>query len=106
MTAAGAAFAEDAVRPNDFPTSARVDYVLGCMASNGDDRLVMEKCACSIDQIAGRIPYKDYEKIETIMRMRQAQGERAAVFREVPWIKDAVDRFRQLQVEADLVCFK
>lgn len=90
---------------NDFPTAARVDYVLGCMAANGQDQLVMAKCSCSIDYIAERMPYVEYTEIETIKRMRLVPGERAGIFRDVPRIRDALDYFQLLQVEADLQCF-
>ena len=90
---------------NDFPTAARVDYVIGCMAANGQDQLVMSKCSCSIDYIAERMSFAEYTEIETIKRMRLVPGERAGVFRDVPRIRDALDRFQLLQVEADLQCF-
>ncbi len=90
---------------NDFPTAARVDYVIGCMAANGQDQLVMSKCSCSIDYIAERMSYVEYTEIETIKRMRLVPGERAGVFRDVPGVRDALDYFQLLQVEADLQCF-
>lgn len=90
---------------NDFPTAARVDYVIGCMAANGQDQIVMAKCACSVDYIASQMSYADYVEIETIKRMRLVPGERAIVFRDVPETRDALDHFQMLQVEADLQCF-
>ena len=90
---------------NDFPTAARVDYVIGCMAANGQDQIVMAKCACSIDYIAAQMSYAEYTEIETIKRMRLVPGERAGIFRDVPQMRDALDQFQLLQVEADLQCF-
>ena len=90
---------------NDFPTTARVDYVLGCMAVNGQTQLIMAKCACSIDYIADRMSFAEYTEIETIKRMRPMPGERASLFRDVPGMTDALDRFQLIQVEADLQCF-
>ena len=90
---------------NDFPTAARVDYVIGCMAANGQDQIIMSKCACSIDYIAERMTFAEYTEIETIKRMRLVAGERAGIFREVPRITDAMNHFQLLQVEADLQCF-
>ena len=94
-----------AAMANDFPTAARVDYVIGCMAANGQDQLVMAKCSCSIDYIAERMTFAEYTEIETIKRMRLVPGERAGVFRDVPGVRDALDQFQLLQVEADLQCF-
>ena len=94
-----------AAAANDFPTAARVDYVIGCMAANGQDQIVMAKCACSIDYIASQMSYAEYTEIETIKRMRLVPGERAGLFRDVPQMRDALDQFQLLQVEADLQCF-
>jgi hypothetical protein len=91
--------------PNDYPTSARVDYVIGCMATNGQTQEAMERCSCSIDHIAKAIPYNSFVQLETIRRMQDMPGERAMLFRGVGWIKDLQDRFRLAQVEADLECF-
>lgn len=102
---AAAALSAGPATANDFPTAARVDYVIGCMASNGQDQLVMAKCACSVDYIAEQMSFADYTEIETIKRMRLVAGERASLFREVPRVRDALDRFQLLQVEADLQCF-
>jgi len=40
---------------NDYPTAARADYVIGCMAANGNTREALLKCSCAIDTIAGRL---------------------------------------------------
>jgi hypothetical protein len=90
---------------NDYPTATRVDYVLGCMATNGQDYLTMEKCACSIDVIASLMPYPEYERVETILRMRERRGELGVLFRSESGMEAAVQEFKQAQVEADLRCF-
>src|SRR5262252_2642587 len=45
---------------NDYPTTARVDFVFGCMKANGETRQVLEQCSCSIDVIATILPYERY----------------------------------------------
>jgi hypothetical protein len=92
-------------KANDYPTAARVDYVIGCMATNGQTQEAMARCSCSIDRIAETIPYKDFVQLETVRRLQDAPGERAGLFRSVGWIKELQDRFRLAQVEADLECF-
>jgi hypothetical protein len=42
--------------PNDYPTAARADYVLGCMAANNNTRQALLQCSCAIDVIAGLLP--------------------------------------------------
>ena len=105
MMAASTGHAADANDTSDYPTSARVDYVIGCMATNGQTQEAMERCSCSIDHIAKTIPYNSFVQLETIRRMQDMPGERAMLFRGVGWIKDLQDRFRLAQVEADLECF-
>ena len=100
LVGVGAARAEDG-----YPTYARVDYVFGCMAANGQNQEVMRKCSCSIDEIAARFPYDKYVAIETARVMQDAPGERASLVRGAAWIKDLQEEFRQIQVAADLKCF-
>ena len=90
---------------NDYPTSARADYVFGCMAANGQTRQDLEKCSCSIDVIASIIPYEAYVAGETVLRMRQSQGERMAIFRNAEGAKSAVTELRRAQAEAEIRCF-
>jgi len=105
LIAASAGHAADPNDPTNYPTSARVDYVIGCMATNGQTQEAMERCSCSIDHIAKTIPYNSFVQLETIRRMQDMPGERAMIFRSVGWIKDLHERFRLPQVEADLECF-
>ena len=66
---------------NDYPTSARADYVFACMKANGETREILEKCSCSIDVIASIIPYDRYVTTETILSMSQVTGPVGSEFR-------------------------
>lgn len=90
---------------NDYPTVVRADYVFGCMASNGQTRAVLEKCACSIDVIATIVPYDTYIEAETILSMRQQAGERMSIFRTSPEFQGIVSTLRRAQAEAEIRCF-
>jgi hypothetical protein len=91
---------------HDYPTAALAEYVFGCMASNGENPQVLEKCACSIDVIASVMPYDEYVAGETVLRMRQMRGgEKAALFRDTTMAKTAIDQLRRAQIEAELRCF-
>ena len=95
-----------AAHGNDFPTTARADYVLGCMAANGNTRIALERCACSIDAIAEQLPYDCYEAADTALRMQAGNlGERAAAFRDPPQARAEVEALRRAQAEATLRCF-
>ena len=45
---------------NDYPTSARAEYVFACMKTNGDTREALDQCSCSIDVVASLLPYDAY----------------------------------------------
>ncbi|MDN3523377.1 hypothetical protein [Halomonas ramblicola] len=90
---------------NDYPTETRVDYVLGCMAANGDSYLTMQKCSCSIDVIAEHLNYEEYEAAATIMSLQDKRGELGVLFRTEPGMQDRLRELRQAQADANLRCF-
>ncbi len=103
-----AAAAQPAAPVNDYPTSARADYVLGCMAANGNKREALFQCSCAIDTIAALLPYGDYEMAETALSLQAGGGVggRVGLFRDPPEIKAVVERLRAAQAEANLTCFR
>jgi NADPH-dependent ferric siderophore reductase len=90
---------------NDYPTTARADYVFACMKSNGETRQALEQCSCSIDIIASLLPYDRYVTAETVLSMAQAQGRLGAEFRSTEEAKAAVDDLQRAQAEAEVRCF-
>jgi hypothetical protein len=103
------AMADDAVKESDnrdYPTAAKVDYVIGCMASNGQTYEMLQKCSCSIDFIAKSMPYDEYERVSTLLSLQQMAGAgRNAVYKNSTWSKDAVSNLRDIQAESTLRCF-
>ena len=94
----------DADTANDYPTFNRADYVFGCMQVNGNTRLALERCSCSIDVIASILPFKVYEEAETIMSIRQRGGESVAQFNR-PESQAIITQLKQAQIEGELRCF-
>jgi hypothetical protein len=90
---------------NDYPTSARADYVFGCMKANGETQEILQKCSCSIDVIASIIPYDRYVTTETILSMSQVTGPVGSEFRSTEPARLAVQEFRRAQAEAEVRCF-
>jgi hypothetical protein len=88
-----------------YPTEALADYVIGCMAANGQTQDSLRRCSCSIDTIAAVLPYDDYVKAQTVIAMRGQGGERAALFTDVPQLRAMAQKLRAAQVEADFRCF-
>lgn len=102
LFAAAPAWAEDV---NDYPTSARADYVFGCMKANGDTRLALEQCSCSIDVIASILPYENYVSAETVASIDQQAGQIGAMMRNTGTARDMVETLRRAQAEAQVRCF-
>jgi hypothetical protein len=103
LTAAAAvAYADDA---NDYPTSARSEYVFGCTKANGETRQSIEQCSCSIDIIASLLPYDRYVTAETVLSMSQVRGNLGTQFRSSEQAKTALDDLRRAQAEAEVRCF-
>jgi hypothetical protein len=90
---------------NDYPTDARADYVIGCMASNGETQEMLRRCSCSIDVIASLVPYEHYAKAGTILSLAQMRSEAASLFREGQWSQSVLEELRRAQIEADFRCF-
>lgn len=90
---------------NDYPTTARADYVFACMKPNGDTRQSLERCSCSIDVIAGILPYEKYVEAETVASLTQQAGQIGGMMRGLDQAKDLIDALRRAQAEAQLRCF-
>jgi hypothetical protein len=90
---------------NDYPTSARAEYVFACMNTNGGTREALDQCSCSIDVIASLIPYDAYVAGETVASMNQAGGQIGSEFRGAAVARDALARLRRAQAEAEVRCF-
>ena len=104
--ASGTAAAQDvAERFNDYPTEARADYVFACMQTNGQNRDMLRRCSCSIDEIAAILPYEKYLEAETVLSMRRVGGERMAYFQSAAPSQAMVADLRRAQAEAEIVCF-
>lgn len=96
-----------ATDPHDYPTADRADYVLGCMAANGNSRPALLKCSCAIDKIARAMSFADYEKAQTALGMLAGGGVggRTGLFRDPPELKQVIEKLHRAQADADLQCF-
>jgi hypothetical protein len=101
-TGAMPAAAEEA---NDYPTSARAEYVFGCLKANGETRQAIEQCSCSIDVVASLLPYDRYVEAETVLSMSQVRSTLAGQFRSSPQAASLLNDLRRAQAEAEVRCF-
>jgi hypothetical protein len=90
---------------NDYPTSARVEYVFGCLKAKGETRQVIEQCSCSIDVVASLVPYERYVTAETVLSMSQVRGNLGGQFRTSEQAASALNDLRRAQAEAEVRCF-
>jgi len=102
MTTAAIGYAQQA---NDYPTSARAEYVFGCLKANGETRQAIEQCSCSIDVIASLLPYDRYVTAETVLSMSQVRGNLGGEFRSSAQATNALNDLRRAQAEAEVRCF-
>jgi hypothetical protein len=89
---------------NDYPTSARADYVFGCMAVNGQTQEALNQCSCAIDVVASILPYSDYVSAETVLRMQQEKSFLAMEF-QTDAAKQIVRHLREAEAEGEMRCF-
>lgn len=92
---------------NDFPTQARVEFVLSCMDERGGQSYdSLYPCICVIDRIAAGMPYREYTAAETLSFLFGTPGERGGIFRDAaPQSRERIGRFRALREEAETACF-
>jgi hypothetical protein len=89
---------------NDYPTSARADYVFGCMAVNGQSHEMLDRCYCAIDIVASILPYDGYVAAETVLRMQQEKSFLAMEFNTAS-AKQIVRHLREAEAEGEMRCF-
>ena len=90
---------------NDFPTQARVEYVMQCMAERGGANLDnMYHCVCAVDKIASLTSFQDYSEALTFTYMFDTPGEKGGEFRDPPKSKIFRDRLKDARQQAES-CF-
>ena len=101
-----ALFATSLGYANDFPTRARVDFVLTCMSeSKSSQQESMYKCSCAIDAIADKVSYDTWVDLSTVADGTTIAGERGGVMRDLKDGRKLIASFRELQASAKKTCF-
>ena len=91
---------------NDFPTRARVEFVLTCMReSKSPQQESMYKCSCAIDAIAEKVTYSTWVDLSTIANGMTIAGERGGVMRDMKDGRKLAASYRELQDSAKKACF-
>lgn len=103
-----AAQAANSKRPvNDFPTQARVEYVLSCMkdSANVAQQEMLYKCTCAVDEIASRVKYDDWTVLATFANASSIAGERGTAIRDRKDTRALVTKYRETVARANQACF-
>jgi hypothetical protein len=91
---------------NDFPTRARVEFVLSCMReSKAPQQESMYKCSCAIDAIAEKVDYNTWVELSTVANATTIAGERGGVVRDMKDGRKMIASYRELQQDAKQRCF-
>ncbi len=90
--------------PNDYPTSARVEFVQDCMGRNGGKLEDLYKCSCVIDRIAQHLSYDDYVEAATFAHYSTLPGEGGGEFRDPDRAKQRAKLFRTLEADSYRAC--
>ena len=98
-------FAAPAAYANDFPTSSRVEYVLECMQQHESKGEYLYKCSCVIDHIAKGMTHDEYLEMSTALRNQTMAGERGAVFRDPPPVKQMANKYKAILAGANKACY-
>ena len=88
-----------------FPTHEKAEYVMACMTSNQNTPEYLYKCSCSIDYIESQMSYDEYINAETLMSMRQIEGEKSLLFKTSPNAKEIFTNLQNILAEAEMECF-
>lgn len=108
MLCAGGAQAGDSAAPatNDFPTQARVEFVLQCMQQHGGQNYdTLYPCVCAADHVASRMRFEEYAQAQTFTYLFSTAGEAGGVFRDPSQSKQLRNTLKAAMAEADKNCF-
>ena len=89
---------------NDYPTSARVEYVQECIVKNGGNLSDLYKCSCAIDRMADHLTYDDFVEAGTFARYATLGGEGGGIFRDPDRAKERARLYRSIEADAYRVC--
>jgi hypothetical protein len=96
----GSAFA------NDFPTQARVEFVLGCMLDEGGQSYdTLYPCVCLVDRIAEEMSYAEFVEAQVFSQLRSTPGERGGVFRDPDQAQSLPSRLAAVIERGRAACF-
>ena len=90
---------------NDFPTQARVEFVLGCMNEQGGQSYdTFYKCVCLVDAIADEMSHDEFAQARVFSQLRSTPGERGGEFRDPDQARSLVAKLQAVTERGKLKC--
>jgi hypothetical protein len=89
---------------NDYPTSARVEYVQDCIGRHGGKLEDLYKCSCVIDRLAQKLTYDEFVEAATFAHYSTLPGEGGGIFRDPDTAKQKAKLYRTLETESQKAC--
>jgi hypothetical protein len=91
---------------NDFPTQARVEFVLGCMNEQGGQSYDnLYKCVCLIDAIAAEMSHEEFAQAQVFSQLKSTPGERGGLFRDPEQAGTLSDKLAAVVERGKAGCF-
>ena len=92
-------------RVSDFPTQARVEYVLACIGGREVNSTELRECSCVVDIIAAHLSYEDFLRAKALSALQQTNTPSAEVYQTVTMTRRFLDKYLRAQASAELKCF-
>ncbi len=90
---------------NDYPTQARVEYVLLCMKAAGGQTIVnLYSCSCAVDKLSEKLSYDQLVEAETLASMIKTPGEKGGAFRDIPNAREFLKSINKMKESAFNSC--
>jgi hypothetical protein len=89
---------------NDYPTTARVEYVQDCIGRHGGKLEDLYKCSCVIDRLAQKLTYDEFVEASTFAHYSTLPGEGGGIFRDPDNAKQKAKLYRTLESESQKAC--
>jgi hypothetical protein len=94
-----------AAKANDFPTQARVEFVLGCMNEQGGQTYDnLYKCVCLVDAIAAEMSHEEFAQAQVFSQLKSTAGERGGVFRDPEQARTLGDKLAAVVERGKAAC--
>jgi hypothetical protein len=91
---------------NDFPTQARVEFVLACMQEMGGQTYdTLYPCVCLVDKIAASMSYADFAAAQVFTQLRSTPGEQGGLFRDPDQAQSLTKRLEAARKQGEAACF-